>query len=221
MRAVDRGRDDEEDKPEGIAPFRSRTVAPRCGRCALPLALCLCGEAQALDTRTKVVVLVHRREVHKTTGTARLVPLTLARGELRAVGLPEDRAQYEGLEEEGRATLLLSPVAGAVPLTRELVGERPATLVVPDGNWRQARRMATNEAPLARLVAVRLPEGPARRFELRKHPQPERLSTFEAIARALGILEGPAVQDELERVLALKVERTIDTRGRRKDEGRA
>ena len=67
----------------------------------------------------------------------------------------------------------------------ELVGDRPTTLVVPDGNWRQARRMATNEAPLARLVAVRLPEGPTRRFELRKHPQAERLSTFEAIARAL------------------------------------
>jgi DTW domain-containing protein YfiP len=174
-----------------------------------------------METRTKVVVLVHRREVHKTTGTARLVPLTLAHGELRTVGLPEDRVQYEGLEEEGRSTLLLSPVAGAVELTRELVGNRPATLVVPDGNWRQARRMATNEAPLARMVAVRLPEGPARRFELRKHPQAERLSTFEAIARALGILEGPEVQQELERILHLKVERTLDTRGRRKDEDRA
>jgi DTW domain-containing protein YfiP len=181
----------------------------------------LCGEARRLETRTKVVVLVHRREVHKTTGTARLVPLTLAHGELRTVGLPEDRVQYEGLEEEGRSTLLLSPVAGAVELTRELVGNRPATLVVPDGNWRQARRMATNEAPLARLVAVRLPEGPTRRFELRKHPQAERLSTFEAIARALGILEGAEVQHELERILHLKVERTLDTRGRRKDEDRA
>jgi DTW domain-containing protein YfiP len=71
------------------------------------------------------------------------------------------------------------------------------------------------------LVAVRLPEGPTRRFELRKHPQAERLSTFEAIARALGILEGPEVQQELERILHLKVERTLDTRGRRKDEDRA
>ena len=211
------GRDDE----GGIAPFKSRTVAPRCGSCALPVGACLCGEARRMETRTKVVVLVHRREVHKTTGTARLVPLTLAHGELRTVGLPEDRVQYEGLEEEGRSTLLLSPVAGAVELTRELVGDRPTTLVVPDGNWRQARRMATNEAPLARLVAVRLPEGPTRRFELRKHPQAERLSTFEAIARALGILEGAEVQHELERILHLKVERTLDTRGRRKDEDRA
>jgi DTW domain-containing protein YfiP len=211
------GRDDE----GGIAPFKSRTVAPRCGSCALPVGACLCGEARRMKTRTKVVVLVHRREVHKTTGTARLVPLTLARGELRTVGLPEDRVHYEGLEEEGRSTLLLSPVAGAVELTRELVGDRPTTLVVPDGNWRQARRMATNEAPLARLVAVRLPEGPTRRFELRKHPQAERLSTFEAIARALGILEGAEVQHELERILHLKVERTLDTRGRRKDGDRA
>lgn len=199
----------------GIAPFKSRTPAPRCGVCALPEALCLCAEARRVATATKVVVFVHRREVHKTTGTARLVPLTLEQGELRTVGLPEDRAQYDGLEDGGRLPLLLSPAAGSVELTRELVAGRRVLLAVPDGNWRQTRRMVSNEPQLARLQAVHLPDGPARRFELRKHPEAHRLSTFEAIARALGVLEGPQVQQELERVLALKVERTLATRGRR------
>lgn len=198
----------------GIAPFRSRTPAPRCGACALPAASCLCAEARRIETATKVVVFVHRREVHKTTGTARLVPLTLARGELRTVGLPGDRAQYDGLEDEGRLVLLLSPCAGSVELSRDLAGGRQVLLAVPDGNWRQTRRMASNEPQLARLQAVHLPAGAPRRYELRKHPEAQRLSTFEAVARALGILEGPQVQAELERVLALKVERTLATRGR-------
>lgn len=174
----------------------------------------MCADVQPMATRTKVVVYVHRREVHKTTGTARLVPLTLSNSELRTVGLPEDRVQYDGLESEERLVLLLSPTAHSVELTQELVGERLVTLVVPDGNWRQTRRMATNEPQLARLQAVHLPLGPARRFELRKHPEAQRLSTFEAIARALGVLEGSAVQQALEQALALKVERTLATRGR-------
>lgn len=175
----------------------------------------MCSDVRPMATQTRVLVFVHRREVHKTTGTARLVPLTLSNSELRTVGLPEDRVQYEGLDADGRLVLLLSPTAHSVELTRELMRERPVTLVVPDGNWRQARRMATNEPQLACLPAVHLPVGAARRFELRKHPEAHRLSTFEAIARALGVLEGPAVQAELERALALKVERTLVTRGQR------
>ena len=192
---------------------------PRCPACALPVEACLCASARLLQLATRVVVFVHRREVHKTTNTARLVALTLASSELRTVGLAEDRAGYDGLEQDGRLTLLLFPSAHSVELTQALAGPLPITLLVPDGNWRQARRMATKEAQLARLAAVHLPAGLARRFELRKHPQPERLSTFEAIARALGILEGPAVQHELERILELKVQRTLQTRGQRPKAG--
>ncbi len=199
----------------GAAYFRGRQVVHRCLECALPLAACLCASARLLQLATRVIVFMHRREVHKTTNTARLVALTLANSELRTVGLPEDRVAYDGLEQAGRMALVLSPTAHSTELTLGLAGALPITLIVPDGNWRQTRRMVCNEAQLARLPAVHLPAGLARRFELRKHPQPDRLSTFEAIARALGILEGPKVQLELERILELKVQRTLRTRGLR------
>lgn len=111
--------------------------------------------------------------------------------------------------------LLLSPTPASVPLTADMARSTPITLVVPDGNWRQTRKMVQGEPEMRALVAVHLPPGAPRRFELRKHPEPDRLSTFEAIARALGILEGAAVQAELERVLALHVERILSTRGLR------
>lgn len=181
--------------------------------CALPPELCLCAHLKPLALSTRVIAFLHRREVYKTTNTASLIPLTLLNSAVHVVGLPEDRIYYAGLEAAGRRTLLLYPGEKSIPLTAGLADGSPVTLVVPDGNWRQARRMALNEPELARLQAVHLPDGPPRRFELRKHPDEARFSTLEAVARALGIIEGPGVQAELERILALKVERVLRTRG--------
>lgn len=200
---------------------RGKRGLVRCPACALPLALCLCAEAQQLSLDTSVLVFRHRREVHKPTNTARLVPLTLTHAQVHVVGLPEDRVNYAQIQQAHRLPLLLSPTPTSVPLTADIARSTPITLVVPDGNWRQTRKMAQSEPEMRALLAVHLPPGPPRRFELRKHPEPDRLSTFEAIARALGILEGSAVQIELERILALHVERILCTRGIRPaaDEG--
>jgi DTW domain-containing protein YfiP len=51
-------------------------------------------------------------------------------------------------------------------------------------------------------------------YRLRHHPDPRFVATFEAVARALGILEGPAVQADLERVFQVVVERMLWSRGR-------
>ena len=58
-----------------------------------------------------------------------------------------------------------------------------------------------------------LPDGPPSSYRLRAIGLPGRLSTLEAIARALGVLEGPAPEAALERALRLVVERTLWTRG--------
>lgn len=153
---------------------------------------------------------MHRREVFKTTNTARLATIALTNAELRLVGRPEDRVQLEGLAAPALRAVLLYPSANARPLTRELAADGPLTLVVPDGNWRQAKKMAANEEQLEPLPHVTLPAGPPSRYTLRTHPDPRFLATLEAIARALGILEGEAVQRRLEELLARKVDRALD-----------
>lgn len=174
----------------------------------------MCRETTALALETRVVVFAHRREVHKTTNTARLVPLALSNAEVRVVGRDEDRRAYEQHAAPHSSALVLYPTPDSRPLTRELALAGPVTLLVPDGNWRQAFKIATKEQALARLPHVHLPDGPPSSYALRTHPEPRYLATFEAIARALGILEGPAVQRALEEVLARKVERTLWTRKR-------
>ncbi len=85
--------------------------------------------------------------------------------------------------------------------------------MVADGTWRQTTRMVRRDPTLSRLPRIRLPEGPPSRYRLRTHPDPARVSTLEAIARALGVLEGADVQRRLEALFDIMVERTLWTRG--------
>ena len=72
--------------------------------------------------------------------------------------------------------------------------DEPLALVVPDGSWTQARRMLRREAWTAGAEVVRLPAPPAPRYDLRKQNRRGVVCTFEAIACALGVLEGPDVE---------------------------
>lgn len=186
----------------------------RCPRCALQAHLCLCAEVEPLQTNTRVVVLRHRKERHRTTNTGRLVPLTLVQGEIQLFGERSDVLDASRWTEPGRRALLLYPGAGARILAPDDSAREPVTLVVPDANWRRAFKLAEHDERLRGLERVALPPGPPSAYRLRRHPDERYLATFEAVARALGILEGAELQSRLERVFALLVERTLQSRGR-------
>lgn len=188
--------------------------AERCPRCALHVHACLCSAIEPLRLATRIVVLRHRKETHKPTNTGRLVALTLENAEIRAVGERHDVLDAAQLVTPSRNTLLLYPSPDARELRRDDGAEKPVTLIVPDANWRRAFKINAREPALEGLQRVRLPDGPPSRYRLRRHPDPRFLATFEAVARALGILEGQAVEEHLDRVFALMVERTLRSRGR-------
>ena len=120
---------------------------------------------------------------------------------------PAEPLLNEDLAIEGAGLLWPSPEATILGPEHRL-----SLLVVPDGNWRQARKVATRERALAGLPHYTLPPGPPSRYRLRSHPEAAFLSTFEAVARALTCLHGP--QPELERVFDTFVERILWTRGK-------
>jgi DTW domain-containing protein YfiP len=61
---------------------------------------------------------------------------------------------------------------------------------------------------------VKLPAGAPSEFRLRHEHRENGMSTFEAIARSLGIIEGANVQQELEAIFKIRVERTLWSRGK-------
>jgi DTW domain-containing protein YfiP len=180
--------------------------------------ICLCADIPSIELATKIVVLMHYREQKLTTNTATLACLALPNSELHIRGEKGERVDVESfLPKEGEAVLLY-PTDDALELNAETLRSlrRPLTLVVPDGSWRQARKVASREPELLSIRRVKLPPGPPSNYRLRYSPHEENLSTFEAISRAIGIIEGPAIQEKLDELFLKKVERTLWSRGKLK-----
>jgi DTW domain-containing protein len=187
----------------------------RCQRCRMHVHLCICPAIPCYDLTTRLVLVMHRREQHKPTATGPLALAALPNSEFRSHGHRDRPLDFTDLNVPERRTLLLYPGDNVPVLSRSFLDQdnRPVTLVVPDGNWRQAARMGQRLPGLDHAEMVRLPEGPRTEWGIRREDHPEGLATFEAIARALGIIESPAVQAGLEELFRLMVQRTVQARG--------
>jgi 23S rRNA-/tRNA-specific pseudouridylate synthase len=158
---------------------------------------------------------MHCREGIKPTATGPLALAALKNSELFVHGRPGDTLDLNPLFDAGRRVLLLFPGEFARPLSAELMAEdpRPITLIVPDGNWRQASRIPKRVPGLERAEQVTLATGAPTRWGLRRETRAEGLSTFEAIARAFGVLESAEVQAGLEALFDTMVEVGFAARG--------
>jgi DTW domain-containing protein YfiP len=85
---------------------------------------------------------------------------------------------------------------------------------VPDGTWRQANKARRRVEGLAELPCAALPQAVRSSYRLRHDRRLDRVSTIEAVALALRILEGPAAAEPLERIFRIMVDRTLWTNGR-------
>lgn len=137
------------------ALYTSATTNPGCPSCCeTPVPV--------LDLETRLVLIMHRYETIRSTATAPLAARCLVNHELHIHGHQDDRVDLTNLTlDPTRRTLLLYPGENSRPLSPELLAEdeRPVTLIVPDGSWRQARRMAKRIPGLAEAELVTLPEG--------------------------------------------------------------
>ena len=187
----------------------------RCPRCEIRKPLCYCEHIPSIELGTRLVVVMHHTEINLTSNTARLATHALSNSEIRVRGLIYQEVSAEGLIHTDRDTLLLYPSDDAVELTAEYVASlrRPVTLVVPDGTWRQARKTAQREAALRDLPRVKLPPGPPSEYRLRIEPNEHSVCTFEAIARALGVIEGRETQERLEVLFRIAIGRALWSRG--------
>ena len=172
----------------------------------------MCRLLPCLSTRTRLALFIHRFEHRKPTNTGLLAAACLARSEVHVRGGPQDTVGPFAWSD-GTEPLFLFPFDDATPLDQVPLSGLPVTLIVPDGSWRQAWKVYKRVPGLARVRRVALPPGPPSAYRLRTEMHAAGLSTIEAIARALGILEGAAVQRELERAQLLVVERTLWARG--------
>ena len=169
----------------------------------------LCAPA---ESRTELVLVMHPAEVGKASCT----------GWLLSFMLPAARTLvYQGRDKPLETP---RPTGGSGPPPRELVlhpagrllsqqdAAGPCRLWVPDGSWRQTRRMMQRVEQLRQAEPVSVGGDFEPPLAMRRPPKPGHVSTGEAVARALGILEGAAIEQQLRAGLSVVVERTLQLR---------
>ena len=169
----------------------------RCGTCGLPHDVCLCDELPRVRSTLRVSVVMHRVEALRSTNTGRIVARVLDDATVRVRGARDDAP----VEAAPRRCLVLFPFEGARPLRRDDADpdrSRDATLVVPDGTWAQARRIARRDAWCASAEPVCVvPRAPSR-YGLRRNARDGGLCTVEAVAEALAALGDDVASEALQ-----------------------
>ncbi|HUS28779.1 MAG TPA: tRNA-uridine aminocarboxypropyltransferase [Kofleriaceae bacterium] len=183
-----------------------------CASCRLHASLCICALVPRLHTRTRLVLLVTQSEARKPSNTGQLAARCLANSTVEIVRKNSGPLQAPAIHA-GELPLVLYPAPHAIPLTAQ-AASRSVALIVPDGSWHQARALQ-QRAALRNHTCVTLPPLGPSEYRLRSEPQAGGLATFEAIARALRILEDDdAIADTMLHVFRTMVERTLWFRGK-------
>jgi DTW domain-containing protein YfiP len=187
-----------------------------CAACRLPAWVCVCAYAPRLTTRTPLLLVGHVHDLGRTSNTVRLLNLAICNAMLVSHGVFPTPADPTSHVPAGATPVVLFPGCGAKSLTPELIAALPSppALIVPDGNWKQASRMVRRLPLLAGAVKVSLPARPFAGPALRRNRPGERMSTYEAVAQALAVLEGEAVAGALLDFYRRATDRMLLARGK-------
>jgi len=167
-----------------------------CYRCFWPKALCWCPSIRPMETRTRIVLLMHPKEFkQEKAGTGRLTHLCLSRSEIHmGIGFDQDEAVQALIHDPRNYPVLLYPGTTARNLSRgDLtaadLGGRQLVVFVLDATWSGARKMLRLSPTLQALPRIMFTPAAPSRFVIKQQPQEGCLSTLEAVHELLTALE--------------------------------
>jgi DTW domain-containing protein len=194
---------------------RQRKTKNPCPTCFLNETRCLCALIPKLTVRTQLALVIHVKELKRTTNTGRLALAALTNSEMYVRGETEHPLDFVRLLRPDHQPLLFFPADDAVELSSSFVTkfDKPIRLIVPDGNWRQASKIHYRHRELDGVPRVKISAPNLATQHLRAENTPEGMSTLEAIARAYAILEGDDVGERLLALYQEKLKRTLLGRG--------
>jgi DTW domain-containing protein len=183
--------------------------------CAASRTLCLCDAVPRIELRTKICLVIHHREMSRSSNTGLLAVRALVNSEVRIRSVGRAALDLKDVLSSQYRTFLFYPTDDAVELDKALVMQEhtPIQLIVPDGTWRQARKIHTRHPELKDLPRVKISTPNHSTFQLRAQSRPEGMATLQAIAHGLAVIEGDVVGAQLMKLYQAKIERTLRGRG--------
>lgn len=191
---------------------RRETRDQRCQRCRINHQWCFCEHLVSQPHDIPVTILMHHREKWLTSNTAHFAELCLDKTKIVQRGLPDDPAHYQELLELKKEPLFLFPDEESEVITEDFpLGDYH--LIVPDGTWRQAKKFKRRIPEFKNIRTVKLGTTSPSRYLLRRQGAEGGLSTFEAISRALALLEKkPHLNEKLDSIFEVIVKNTMMSR---------
>lgn len=204
--------------PHQKRPQRMRKTKDPCLKCYLHKERCICSFIPNLELETRVTLVIHHKELKRSTNTGRLAHYSLINSELLIRGETQ-KNEYLNLShliKPDYHNVLFYPAENAQELNQDFIERHkglPLHLIVPDGNWRQASKVHYRHQELKDITRVKISTPNTATLHLRKENTPEGMATLEAIAHALGIIESEEVKNILMNVYWKKLEQTLKGRG--------
>ncbi len=192
-----------------------RRRAERCPACLIPKAYCVCRVTPVEHLKTRITVVIHFSDITRTTNTGKWTPVVLSNCEVLIRGQKESPLDMSRAIQTGYHNLLLFPSPDSRELNPAFLESirKPINLIVPDGNWNQASKMVRREKQLIALPHVHLNIDKPSRYRLRTAAHDHWISTFEAISRALGVVENHDLQKRMEYFFDVAVDRVLFLKG--------
>ncbi len=181
------------------------------------LELCVCELAPKFHLKTKFSLIMQSREYHLASNTGHWIPKIFPGSEIRFRGLKDHQpVSTENLISNDHFPVILFPSGNAQILSKDLVENlgKPLQIIVPDGNWGQTTKMVRKIPLLQNSLKVKLPDMGPSQYRLRRGQREGGVCTYEAIAKAIGILEGPEIEKQLMIFFQTFVERILFTRSK-------
>ncbi|WP_117234452.1 tRNA-uridine aminocarboxypropyltransferase [Vibrio maerlii] len=169
-----------------------------CSKCGKAKVACICQYIRTIDTDVQLIILQHKTETQRPLGTAKILSLSLANS-VSIVGedfshdtkltklLADQSFQHWVLYPSDNSMLITEQVS--TRLTQSNLSEKPVRLIVIDATWKKAYKIWQLSTNLHNLQAVHLPENIKGNYRVRKAPSDNSLSTVEATAHALALIE--------------------------------
>ena len=161
-----------------------------CERCLFTPSTCICGAIKRLTNKVSVVILQHPSEEKIAKNTAKLLNLSLTDCKIIKGENNTDFAILNSLPV--KSTVLLYPNEHATYL--DDTNPKPALsnithLIVIDGTWKKAYKILQLTPLLTKFKTVSFKQLPQNRYAIRKAPRADSLSTLEAVAHSLLLIE--------------------------------
>ena len=194
-----------------LANTRKRKTKNPCPVCFLHLERCICSSIPKLNLKTKLSLIIHHRELKRTTNTGRLAVEALTNSQMLIRGLENQPLDLNSILTDEYETLILFPAEDAIDI-ETLNPKKPVHLIVSDGNWRQASKLHRRQPELKHIKKVKISAANLANLHLRKEHMKDGYSTLEAIALAIGKFEGLEIQKQLLELYQAKLKATLNGR---------